>query len=242
MYSHIKQKNIMKRINQIFLLLNLCAFASCRQKLTLQDHSFELINVTGSVVKLRGEEVLKVERDLKALPFDINHLGTTVNGPLYAKLKNSDFENGTIEVKVLSRIQKNTPYPDSWGFIGLAFRIDSSNSAFDAMYVRPKVGRSANAIVRNQAIQYYSYPDYKMDNIGSAPGGPFEASADIGLNEWITLRIEVEGKKAALYINNAKEPSLVIKEMKGKTTHGSIGLWVDIGTEGYFKDLKITKK
>jgi hypothetical protein len=30
--------------------------------------------------------------------------------------------------------------------------------------------------------------------------------------------------------------------MKGKTTHGSIGLWVDIGTEGYFKDLKIMKK
>jgi hypothetical protein len=30
--------------------------------------------------------------------------------------------------------------------------------------------------------------------------------------------------------------------MKGKTTHGSIALWVDIGTIGYFKDLKITKK
>ena len=232
----------MKKNLQIFLLLTLCAFAACKQKLTLQDQSYELVNVTGSVVELNGEKVLKVERDLKALPFDIHHLGATVNGPLYAKLKNTDFENGTIGVKVLSRIQKNTPYPDSWGFIGLAFRIDSSNSAFDAIYVRPKVGRSANPVVRDQAIQYYSYPEYKMDKIGNTTGGPFEAGADIGLNEWITLRIEVEGKKAALYINNAKEPSLVINQMKGKTTHGSIGLWVDIGTEGYFKDLKITKK
>ena len=31
------------------------------------------------------------------------------------------------------------------------------------------------------------------------------------------------------------------EKMKGKTTHGAIGLWVDIGTIGYFKDLKVTK-
>ncbi|RYE19016.1 MAG: hypothetical protein EOP45_13275 [Sphingobacteriaceae bacterium] len=208
---------------------------------TLQNQSFELVNVTGSVVKLNGEEVLKVERDLKALPFDINHLGATVNGPLYARLKNVDFENGTIEVKVLSRIQKDTPYPDSWGFIGLAFRINENNSAFESIYLRPKVGRSANAFVRNQAVQYYSFPNYKMDNIGKTPGGPFETSADIGLDEWITIRIEVEDQHATLYINNKKEPVFTIKKMKGNLKSGAIGLWVDIGTEGYFKDLKITK-
>ena len=81
-----------------------------------------------------------------------------------------------------------------------------------------------------------------MDNIGRSPGGPFEASADIGLNEWITLRIEVEGQQASLYINDKKEPSLTIKQMKGNLKSGAIGLWVDIGTEGYFKDLTITKK
>ena len=109
-------------------------------------------------------------------------------------------------------------------------------------YVRPKVGRSANAIVRNQAVQYYSYPDYRMDNINNTPGGPFETSADIGLNEWITMRIEVQGQQATLYINDKKEPVLTIKNMKGNLKSGAIGLWVDIGTEGYFKDLKITKK
>lgn len=30
--------------------------------------------------------------------------------------------------------------------------------------------------------------------------------------------------------------------VKGKTAHGSIGLWVDIGTIGYFRDLKVTMK
>lgn len=215
---------------------------ACNHSISLNDQSFEPVNVTASVVDLNGEQVLKVERDLEALPFDEKHLGATVNGPLYAKLKNSDFENGTIEVKVLSRIQKNTPYRDSWGFIGLAFRIKSDDSAFESMYIRPKVGRVKNPIIRNQAIQYYSYPNYKMDNIGRSPGGPFEASADIGLNEWITLRIEVDRQQASLYINDKKEPSLTIKQLKGNLKAGAVGLWVDIGTEGYFKDLTITKK
>jgi hypothetical protein len=232
----------MRKIHQVFLLINICTIAACKQNLTLKDQSFELVNVTGSVVNLNGEEVLKIERDLKALSFDIKQLGATVNGPLYAKLKNTDFENGTIEVKVLSRIQKNTPYPDSWGFIGLAFRINGDNSAFESMYLRPKVGRSPNAIVRNQAVQYYSYPDYKMDKINRTSGGPFETSADIGLNEWITMRVEVKGQQATLYLNDKKEPALTIKNMKGTLKSGAIGLWVDIGTEGYFKDLKVTKR
>ena len=29
--------------------------------------------------------------------------------------------------------------------------------------------------------------------------------------------------------------------MKGKLKSGAIGLWVDIGTESYFKELNITK-
>lgn len=231
----------MKVIN-LFVILCLGLLAACKPETSFNDQSFEFVNVKGAVVELDGEKVLKVERDLETLPFDEKHLGATVNGPLYARLKNSDFENGTIEVKVLSRILKDTPYRDSWGFIGLAFRINSDNSAFESMYIRPKVGRSSNPVVRNQAIQYYSYPNYKMDNIGRSPGGPYEASADIGLNEWITLRIDVDGQQASLYINDKKEPSLTIKQMKGNLKSGAIGLWVDIGTEGYFKDLKITKK
>lgn len=233
---------MMKRTSKIFLLLIICAFGACKPKIALQDQSFEPVNVTASVVKLNGEDVLKVERDLEALPFDVKRLGATVNGPLYARVKDSDFENGTIEVKVLSRIQKNTPYKDSWGFIGLAFRINDDNSAFESIYLRPKVGRLTHPIIRNQAVQYYSFPNYKMDNINNTPGGPFETNADIGLDEWITMRIEIEGEKATLYINDKPEPVLTINKMKGNLKSGAIGLWVDIGTEGYFKDLKIAKK
>jgi hypothetical protein len=71
--------------------------------------------------------------------------------------------------------------------------------------------------------------------------GEYETYADIDLEEWITMRIEFEGKRAALYLNNQQHPSFIVNEMKGDSKSGTIGLWVDIGTEGYFKDLKILR-
>jgi hypothetical protein len=36
---------------------------------------------------------------------------------------------------------------------------------------------------------------------------------------------------------------LIVNDLKhGANASGAIALWVDVGTEGYFKDLKITKK
>jgi hypothetical protein len=65
----------------------------------------------------------------------------------------------------------------------------------------------------------------------------------MGLNEWITMRIEVKGKGAQLFLNNSKYPVLIVNDLKlGENTEGGIGLWVEIGTEGYFRDLKITKQ
>jgi hypothetical protein len=56
---------------QFILLLNFWALATYAQKLKLNNQEFELKNVTGSIVNLNGEQVLKIERDLKALPFDV---------------------------------------------------------------------------------------------------------------------------------------------------------------------------
>jgi hypothetical protein len=65
----------------------------------------------------------------------------------------------------------------------------------------------------------------------------------MGLNEWIILRIEVQGQKAKLFVNNTKQPSLIINDLKlGGNNSGSIRLWVGNWTEGYFKDLKVIKK
>ena len=44
-------------------------------------------------------------------------------------------------------------------------------------------------------------------------------------------------------MNNSKQPSLIVNDLKhGANGSGAIGFWVETGTEGYFKDLKITKQ
>lgn len=227
---------------KLIFLMCLCTFPAIGQVLTWEKQEFELKNVTASLVKLNGEEVLKVERDLKVLPFDVKNLSATVDEPTYVKLKDLSIENGTIEVKMLSRLQEPLPFEAARGFIGVAFRISPNDSAFESIYLRPVNGRSENQFFRNHTVQYYSYPQYKFDRLRREAEGLYETYADVGLNEWITFRIEIDGPKARLYINNQKYPSFIVEEMKGKSRNGAIALWVDIGTEGYFKDLKITKR
>jgi hypothetical protein len=80
---------------------------------------------------MKGKDVLKVEAD------------TTITGTDEAtivKIKETDFKNGAIEVKVLSRLMKNAP-ATSRGFIGLAFRIGERNEKYESIYIRPNNGR-----------------------------------------------------------------------------------------------------
>ena len=223
-------------------LFSLCNITVFGQTITWKERQFEAKNVTAALVKLKGEEVLRVERGLKALPFDTTRLEATVDEPTYVKLKDFNFQNGTIEVKMLSQIQNPSPFSAAQGFIGLAFRIAENDTAYESIYLRPRVGRSDNQMFRNHTVQYYAYPHYKFDTLRKLAPGMYETTAPVNINEWITMRIEVSGQKAELYINDAKYSTMIVERMKGSISNGSIALWVDIGTIGYFKDLKITKK
>lgn len=213
------------------------------QTLKLKNQEFELHNVTGEVVKFQGKKALKIERDLNALPFDSTRIEATVDEPHYARLLGlEDFENGTIEVKLYSQLQDPAPYSGIAGFIGLYYRIQKDDSAFESIYVRPKVGRSDNQRSRNHTVQYFSYPDYKFDTLRKIAPYRYEGSAPVALNEWFTMRIEVNGETAELFINDMKYSSFIVDKMLGTSKRGFVGLYVDIGTIGYFRDLKVTKR
>lgn len=220
-------------------------FTECfGQNVKFGKQTFELHNVTGSVIDFQGKKVLKIERDLKALPFDEKNLETTVDDRHYARLLDiDDFENGTIEVKMYSQIQDPSPYLPAAGFIGLYYRIKEDDSAWESIYLRPKVGRINNQMARNHAVQYFSYPDFKFQTLRDKfPAGSYEGSAPVALNEWITMRLEINGQTAEMFINDQKYSSFIVNKMLGKNKKGYVGLYVDIATTGYFKDLKVTKR
>jgi hypothetical protein len=224
----------MKNIKCIALI---CLFAMTKslsaQKIKLTEKTLLPNQVYMSFEKLEGKKVLKVVKDSTV---------KSVDEPTFVRIKDYNFKNGVIEVKVLSRLLKNAP-AFARGFIGIAFRIDGKNANYESIYIRPTNGRADDQVRRNHSIQYYAYPNFKFDKLRQISPEKYESYADMGLNEWITMRIEVKGKEAQLFLNNNKHPVLIVKDMKlDENREGGIGLWVEIGTEGYFKDLKVTKQ
>jgi hypothetical protein len=221
-------KNILLLVVNFFLVFvnNLQA-----QFISLDKNNIDPVNVYVSAEKVMGEQVLKVIKDSAI---------KEVDEPTFIKIKGIDFRNGTIEVKLLSRLLKNAP-DFARGFIGIAFRISDNNTKYESIYLRPVNARVDDQVRRNHSIQYYSYPDYKFDRLRKEAPERYESYADMEMNKWITMRIEVKDAQAKLFLDNNKQPSLIVNDLKhGADLSGSIGLWVEVGTEGYFKDLKIT--
>ena len=216
----------------LLILLNAISSYSFAQSVPLKKDRLQAVGVTMSLQKLDGREVVQVVKD------------STVKGvdePTFVRIVGSNFKDGTIEVKVLSKLRHDAP-ADARGFIGLAFRINEGNSKFESIYIRPTNGRADDQIRRNHSIQYFSYPDFKFFRLRKEFPEKYESYADMGLNEWIKIKIVVNGASAKLYLNDNKEPSLIVNDLKlGPEESGAIGLFVDIGTEGYFADLKILK-
>ena len=82
--------------------------------------SFHPVNTFINTDKIEGKDTIRVTKDPKV---------KAVDEATYARLVESDFQNGIIEVKVLSRLLEDAP-DFARGFIGIAFRIDESNSKF----------------------------------------------------------------------------------------------------------------
>lgn len=188
------------------------------------------VNTFVSTARIEGKDALRVTKDPKV---------TAVDEATFARLGDADFKNGIIEVTVLSRLLADAP-DFARGFIGVAFRIDENNAQFECIYIRPTNGRAAEQVRRNRATQYFSYPAFKFDRLRQEAPGQYESYADMGLNEWITIKIEVRDEQAQLYLNGSEYPVLIVNDLKhGAHASGSIGLWVDIGTEGYFTELRV---
>ncbi len=210
-----------------------CAGAVNAQSISLNENTLEPVNVYLTFEKLDRKDVVKVVKDSSVKEFD---------EPTFVKIKDLDFKNGIIEVKVLSRLLTNAP-EFARGFIGIAFRINEENKQYESIYLRPTNARADDQVRRNHSIQYYSYPDYKFDRLRKEAPERYEAYANMEMNKWITIRIVVNNAQAKIYLDNNTQPSLIVNDLKhGPGASGSIGLWVDVGTEGYFTDLKISKQ
>lgn len=180
-------------------------------------------------VLLDGEPAVRVVKNVRENEYGLRSC---------AVVPGCDFCNGVIEVDVRSRILPDAP-DLARGFIGIAFRVPKSDGPFECFYLRPANGRCDDPERRAHAVEYFSYPNYTFAYFRAKGITKYEASADIGLDEWIHVRIEVNGTCGKLYTNGVNV--LSVEDMKGREDAcGSLALFVDIGTEGFFKNLKVS--
>jgi hypothetical protein len=144
------------------------------QTIKLESGGLEAVKVYMSIEKSMGTGVVKVVKDSNVKVAD---------EPTFVKIKGVNFRNGIIEVKVLSRLLKNAP-DFARGFIGVAFRVNGSNTKFECIYLRPVNARVDDQIRRSHSIQYYSYPDYKFDRFRKESPEKYESYADMEMNKW----------------------------------------------------------
>ena len=185
-----------------------------------------------------GEEDIDDERVIRVIKPEGN---MEPDVPTYARLVESDFHDGTIEVEVRARL---SPWADvdCRGFIGVAFRASEVNDAFEGFYVRPRNGRSCTEPQRRiHTMQYFSYPGYTFAYFRERGIVDYEAKADIEMDEWGRIKCEVRGTEGRFYVDDMGTPALVVPHMfLGADARGGVGLYVDNGTDGLFRNLQVT--
>lgn len=213
------------------MLNYVCKHGGIMSKISMNVSNFIPKEVAIKNVEMNHQEVLNVTKNPEVELFD---------EPTYAILRDFEFENGIIEVKVFSRLLKDAP-DFARGFIGIAFHINQENSEFEGIYIRPTNSKVKDQMRRNRSTQYFSYPNYKFDVLRQTDPIKYESYVDIDIQEWIDFKVIVLNESAELFINNAPQPCLVVTDLKLGKRKGSIALWSEVGTDAYFKDLVVTK-
>jgi len=162
------------------------------------------------------------------------------NATSYALVKDASFRDGVIEVDLAGQPAAGA-IAAARGFIGIAFRIQA-DERYEYIYLRPTNGRADDQVRRNHSTQYSSHPDFDYARSRQEAPEKYESYVDLQPGVWTKYKIEVEGRKARLYVHGAEQPCLIVNDLKLDPRDGGVALWVGPGTEGYFSNLKITAK
>lgn len=158
---------------------------------------------------------------------------TSASGDGLAWIDEVELSTGTIELEIKG---KNAP---GRSFVGIAFH-GQDNQTFDAVYLRPF--NFQNAERRNHSLQYVSMPEHDWSELRNNHPGKYEAALDPTPvpESWVKIKLVIEGKRVSAFINDADEPALTVELLNDRLT-GKVGLWVGNGSDGWFRNLRITR-
>lgn len=158
---------------------------------------------------------------------------------VFAFLKGAQMQDGTIEADIAIKIT-TPPGIRMPGYVGIAFRASTDASHYDMFYLRPGNSRSEDQAMRNHSVQYVAAPGYDWYRLRREWPWVYEAYANLQSEHWNRIRILVRGRMAKLYVNAAKNPSLIVNGLKGELLQGGIALWGYADEEAYFSHVRFT--
>ena len=183
----------------------------------------ELRSVVADLVTYRGRPAVRlVESDRNSS-----------DDQTVATLSNLELRDGVIETSMAGVPRVDAPQ-DARGFVGIAFRVQSDASRFECFFLRPTNSRADDQLRRNHSTQYMSHPDYPWFRLRSEQPGMYESYVDLEPGAWTNVRIAFSGTRALLYVGRARQPCLVVNDLKLGGAVGKVGLWIGGGTEAYF--------
>ena len=153
------------------------------------------------------------------------------NGVAY--LQGIELGNGTIELDIRGKdVQQQS-------FVGVAFH-GVDDTTYDAVYFRPFNFRTDDQARRKRAVQYVSHPTYPWQKLRAEHPGEYEQPVTPAPdpNGWFHVRVVVASPQVSVFVADAKQPSLVVRQLSDRHT-GRVGLWVGNNSGGDFANLKI---
>jgi hypothetical protein len=199
----------------------------------LQPH-----DVTVEAVTYQGRKVVRVmpaaATDAELVAPNNGEGGVTVVVP------GTSSHDGTIEVDVAGKARAGAP-SDALGFVGVASRVAAEPSKYECVYIRPTNGRADDQVRRNHSTQYISMPEYGWSRLRREAPGRCESYVDLVPGEWTKIKIEVSGVRVRLYVNDSPQPVLIVNDLKHGDSEGAGALWIGLGTEAYFANLRLLK-
>jgi len=143
------------------------------------------------------------------------------------------FNTGIIEIDLKGKNVRQR------SFLGVAFNV-ADEKTFEAVYFRPFNFKAAEPM-RNRAVQYVAWPVNTWEQLRKSAPGQFEKLVNPvpDPDGWFHARIEVTDNQVRIFVNDAKEPSLVTIRLVNGGIRRPVGLFVD-SAEGLYANLKVT--
>ena len=153
-----------------------------------------------------------------------------------AWFKGLEFSNGTIEFDVRGEDVKQH------SFVGIAFH-GQNDSTYDAVYLRPFHFLTQDTVLKKRMIQYISLPDYTWRRLRAESPDQYEnvINQTLDPNGWVHMRVVVRDSTVSTYINDSKEPSLVVQKVT-PAHKGWFGFYVADTSGGDFANLSIVRE